>query len=156
MAIKSIFEETHEVIEFFGLNYRPGENVKFSAMELADEVVLLFVRDDLLELQAEPVVIRLAIKISGAQEVASLLFGDFVLVGVNYVLRATSKRRFRKKLTPLRTLIMMTRRDLNSDGLAEGSRTMADDWKDWNKPLMSLENAKLLRKRTYVSVMSKH
>ena len=47
------------------------------------------------------------------------------------------------------TLMMMTSVDWKSMGFASGSRTDAEDWKDWNKPVMSRESAKLLRKRTW-------
>ena len=46
-------------------------------------------------------------------------------------------------------LIMMTRVDWKRVGLAAGSNTDALDWNDWNNPLISRLNAKLLRNRTY-------
>jgi hypothetical protein len=46
-------------------------------------------------------------------------------------------------------LMIMTRVDWNRVGFAAGSKTDALDWKDWKRPLMSLLNAKLLRKSTY-------
>lgn len=42
----------------------------------------------------------------------------------------------------------MTRVDLKSDGFDAGSSTVDEDWNDWNKPVISLESAKLLRNRT--------
>lgn len=44
--------------------------------------------------------------------------------------------------------MMMTGSDLKSIGLAAGSRTLADAWKDWNNVDMLRESAKLLRNRT--------
>lgn len=52
------------------------------------------------------------------------------------------------------TLIMMTSVDWKSIGFASGSRTDADDWNDWKRPVMSRERAKLLRKRTCYSYSS--
>jgi hypothetical protein len=46
-------------------------------------------------------------------------------------------------------LIIITRVDWKRVGLAAGSNTDALDWNDWNSPLMSRLNAKLLRNRTY-------
>lgn len=46
------------------------------------------------------------------------------------------------------TLTIMTSVDLKSVGFAAGSSIMADDWKDWNKPVMSLDIAKLFRNST--------
>lgn len=48
---------------------------------------------------------------------------------------------------------MITNSDLKSDGFAAGSSTEAEDWKDWNKPAMSRDNAKLLRKRTCTTLV---
>ena len=45
-------------------------------------------------------------------------------------------------------MIIMTRVERKSVGLAAGSKTVDDDWNDWNKPAISLDRAKLLRKRT--------
>jgi hypothetical protein len=45
--------------------------------------------------------------------------------------------------------MIMTRVDWKRVGFSAGSKTDALDWKDWKRPLMSLLNAKLLRKRTY-------
>jgi hypothetical protein len=50
---------------------------------------------------------------------------------------------------PVLTLMIMTSVDWKRVGFAAGSKTDALDWKDWKRPLMSLLNAKLLRKRTY-------
>jgi hypothetical protein len=44
--------------------------------------------------------------------------------------------------------MIMTSVDWKSDGLAAGSKTDELDWNDWNSPLISRLNAKLLRKRT--------
>jgi len=44
--------------------------------------------------------------------------------------------------------MMMARVDLNNVGLAAGSKTVADDWKDWKSPAISRERAKLFLKST--------
>lgn len=46
------------------------------------------------------------------------------------------------------TLMIITRVDLNSVGFAVGSKTVEEDWKDWKRPVISRESAKLLRKST--------
>jgi hypothetical protein len=51
--------------------------------------------------------------------------------------------------------MMITSFEQNSEGFAEGSRIVADDWKDWNSPAMSREIAKLFRNKTCVSCSSK-
>ncbi len=48
--------------------------------------------------------------------------------------------------------MMMTKVDLKSEGLVAGSRTVEDDWNDWNKPVISRDSAKLLRNNTLVLV----
>lgn len=50
-------------------------------------------------------------------------------------------------------MIIMTRVERKSVGLAAGSKTVDDDWNDWNKPAISLDRAKLLRKRTCVTLV---
>ena len=50
--------------------------------------------------------------------------------------------------TVKQTLMMITRVDLNSEVLTAGSRTVEDDWNDWNELVMSLARAKLFRNRT--------
>jgi hypothetical protein len=54
------------------------------------------------------------------------------------------------------SLIMMTRVDWKRVGLAAGSKTDALDWNDWNNPLISRLNAKLLRNRTYSPSEGRH
>ena len=49
---------------------------------------------------------------------------------------------------------MITSVDWNSDGLADGSRTVELDWKDWKRPVISLLRAKLLRNRTFIDDLS--
>ena len=44
--------------------------------------------------------------------------------------------------------MMTTSVDWKSDGLAVGSNTDELDWNDWNRPVISLLRAKLLRNRT--------
>ena len=46
------------------------------------------------------------------------------------------------------TLMITTRVDWNNVGFASGSRTVDDDWKLWNRLVISLDNAKLLRNKT--------
>lgn len=48
--------------------------------------------------------------------------------------------------------MIITRVELKREGLAAGSRTVAEDWNDWNRLVMSLESAKLLRNKTYETV----
>lgn len=48
--------------------------------------------------------------------------------------------------------MIIARVDWKRDGLAVGSNTDALDWNDWNSPLMSRLNAKLLRKRTCLTL----
>jgi hypothetical protein len=43
LPVEEIFEETHSVIEFRGLDDRPWENVKVPAVQLRDEVPFLLV-----------------------------------------------------------------------------------------------------------------
>jgi hypothetical protein len=43
---------------------------------------------------------------------------------------------------------MIVRIELKRSGLLAGSRTVEEDWKDWNSPVISRESAKLFRKRT--------
>ncbi len=47
-------------------------------------------------------------------------------------------------------LMIITSVDWKRVGLAAGSKIDALDWNDWNSPLISRLNAKLLRKRTCV------
>ena len=47
---------------------------------------------------------------------------------------------------------MITRVDWKREGLAAGSSTAEDDWKDWKRPVMSLDSAKLFLNRTYEPV----
>lgn len=53
----------------------------------------------------------------------------------------------------VRTLMIISNIDLNSEGLTDGSRIVAEDWNDWNKSAISLEMAKLFRKSTCVDFM---
>ena len=46
------------------------------------------------------------------------------------------------------TLMITTRVVWNNVGFASGSRTVDDDWKLWNRLVISLDNAKLLRNKT--------
>jgi hypothetical protein len=48
--------------------------------------------------------------------------------------------------------MMMVRMDRNRSGLLAGSRTVEEDWKDWNKPVMSRERAKLFRNSTCTKI----
>jgi hypothetical protein len=43
---------------------------------------------------------------------------------------------------------MITNLEQNNEGFADGSRIVADDWKDWNKPAISRDIAKLFLNRT--------
>jgi hypothetical protein len=52
--------------------------------------------------------------------------------------------------------MIIARVDWKRDGLAVGSNTDALDWNDWNSPLMSRLNAKLLRNRTYFTLKECH
>ena len=47
--------------------------------------------------------------------------------------------------------MIMTSVDWKRVGLVAGSKTDELDWNDWNSPLISRLNAKLLRKRTFTS-----
>jgi hypothetical protein len=48
--------------------------------------------------------------------------------------------------------MMIINVDLKSEGLAAGSRTVEEDWKDWKRPAISRDNAKLFRKSTFDTV----
>jgi hypothetical protein len=48
--------------------------------------------------------------------------------------------------------MMTTSVDWKSDGLDVGSNTDELDWKDWNRPVISLLRAKLLRNRTRLEI----
>ena len=47
---------------------------------------------------------------------------------------------------------MMTKVDLNREGLDAGSRTDDDDWNDWKEFVMSLDKAKLFRNSTFKNI----
>ena len=53
LAVEEIFEETHGVIEFHGLDDRPWENFKVPAVQLRDEVPFLLIVYYPLELSGE-------------------------------------------------------------------------------------------------------
>jgi hypothetical protein len=36
--------------------------------------------------------------------------------------------------------MIITNVDWNSDGFAAGSRTVDDDWNDWNRPVITIDN----------------
>jgi hypothetical protein len=45
--------------------------------------------------------------------------------------------------------MMMNSLDRKRSGFFAGSKTVDEDWKDWNSPVMSRDRAKLLRNKTY-------
>lgn len=77
-----------------------------------------------------------------------LLASDLPRVSLYDVLMGKVKRHLWNVISSTLALIMMTRVDWNRVGLAAGSNTDALDWNDWNNPLISRLNAKLLRNRT--------
>jgi hypothetical protein len=55
----------------------------------------------------------------------------------------------------IHTLMMIVRMDRNKSGLLAGSRTVEEDWNDWNSPVISRERAKLFRNSTYSKMSAK-
>ena len=47
---------------------------------------------------------------------------------------------------------MIANVDWNREGLAAGSSTLDDDWKDWKRPVISLDNAKLFLNNTWANM----
>ena len=82
------------------------------------------------------------------QVTESSLAGDLKLVRFHNVLKK-GHTMLLQQVIRVPTLIIMARVDWKSAGFAAGSKTDALDWNDWKRPLISLLNAKLLRKRTY-------
>ena len=50
------------------------------------------------------------------------------------------------------TLTMTTNFDWNNEGLSAGFKTVALDWEDWKRPVMSRLSAKLFRNKTCNSI----
>ena len=48
--------------------------------------------------------------------------------------------------------MMIANVDWNNNGFAAGSKTVALDWNDWKRPVMSRLSAKLFRNKTYNQV----
>jgi hypothetical protein len=53
-------------------------------------------------------------------------------------------------------LIIITRFDWKREGLAAGSKMTEDAWKDWKRPAMSRERAKLFLNRTFEKFYVSH
>jgi hypothetical protein len=103
---------------------------------------------DLLELQAEPV--SVVSSLNSPIFAPIILFRDFGLVRFDDVLwRGTHHEVYDLQRYGLRALMMMTSVERKSVGFAAGSRTVDDDWKDWKRPVISRESAKLFRNKTW-------
>jgi hypothetical protein len=116
-------------------------------MKARDEIGVLFLLDDLLELERKPTDRKFAewshiYYKKPYSRVISLLSDSTTSYRKGYVAHIPTRQ-------VVLTLMIMTRVDWNRVGFAAGSKTDALDWKDWKRPLMSLLNAKLLRKSTY-------
>ena len=76
------------------------------------------------------------------------LLCDFSLVGFDDILYLAIFIFISQRPYWILTLIMITRVDLNSVGFAEGSSTVEEDWKDWKRPVISRDRAKLFLNKT--------
>ena len=77
-----------------------------------------------------------------------LLASDFDLICPNNILRVREVKWHDRSCLQTLTWIIMTSADWKRVVLAAGTQTDALDWYDWNSPLISLPEAKLLWKRT--------
>lgn len=146
LQVKPPLECGKWLVEFLRFDYGPWYDVQFSTMEARDKVGVLFLFDNLLELERKPTLCTLVEK--PCRRVRPLTRERFQLCPTlqrpgKIILICSTHYRW------LLTLMMMTSVDWKREGFAAGSRTDALDWNDWKSPLISRPNAKLLRKRTY-------
>jgi hypothetical protein len=148
LLVKALLQLRKHGVEVPGLDDWPGNDVHAATVKSRNEVGFLLLLDDLLELQAEPLW-RFIIIYQKNKTSKDSLFRDLARVGVHYILNHVrqSRRQF-GALSMRLTLMMITSVERKRSGFVAGSRTVDEDWKDWNSPVMSRERAKLLRKRT--------
>ena len=134
LLLKTSLEWSKHPIKLRRLNDRPRHDVKFSTMQLGNEVVARLISYYLSELQGESTNIhKFQEEISGK-------------IGLTHSRSPLYQNRSHPWLAPvsfsantcktIRTLIMITRVDWNNEGFASGSSTFVQDW----KPLECVSN----------------